>query len=443
MRCPPLLPLYWLMIGLHRTRIHAAWSACLMVAFLSFIPMEGVRATVEPGYPRIMGMNIGDPVRYDDPAYQRELARVDVLVLNFWPKWKEWRNGPWSARKVVQAIKAMHPEIVVGQYTNLNEAKPSNATDRANIDIAQKLDQENWWLLNASGQRQQWTDRYLAFDVNITDWVRPDRNGLRYPEWYAERNRRLFFSAIPELDVWYLDNSLSKPAVRSADWNGDKRDELATDAAIAEAYRKGHVRYWRQIRTKNPSALLIGNADDISSPEYAEQLNGVYLEALIGESWSTETRSGWQAMMARYRAAMGGVVEPKLVGFGVVGSASDYRRMRYGLASCLLDNGYFSYSVDDGPYPYGGVAWFDEFDAGLGQPIEPPVTKPWRGSVYRRDFDGGLVLVNTSMFPVRVSVEPGFRRISGKQDPAVNDGSPVSEVSLSGRDGIILLKVGQ
>ena len=40
-----------------------------------------------PSFPRLMGMNIGAK-NYDDPAYQRQLARLDVVILGFYQGWK-------------------------------------------------------------------------------------------------------------------------------------------------------------------------------------------------------------------------------------------------------------------------------------------------------------------------------------------------------------------
>jgi len=40
-----------------------------------------------------------------------------------------------------------------------------------------------------------------------------------------------------------------------------------------------------------------------------------------------------------------------------------------------------------------------------------------------------------------VALETTYRHIRGRQDPAVNDGSVVSSVTLAPRDGLVLLRV--
>ena len=118
--------------------------------------------------------------------------------------------------------------------------------------------------------------------------------------------------------------------------------------------------------------MLIGNSDNLESVEYSCKLNGAFLEAIIGKIWSIETRKGWLAMQKKYYSFMDNTLPPKIVGFNVWGRADDYQKMRYGLASCLMNDGYFSYT--DETKGYSEVIWFDEFDVDLGQPIDPPPT---------------------------------------------------------------------
>jgi hypothetical protein len=38
-------------------------------------------------FPRLMGMNIGAK-NYDDASYQKELSRLDVVILGFYKGWR-------------------------------------------------------------------------------------------------------------------------------------------------------------------------------------------------------------------------------------------------------------------------------------------------------------------------------------------------------------------
>ena len=57
-----------------------------------------------------------------------------------------------------------------------------------------------------------------------------------------------------------------------------------------------------------------------------------------------------------------------------------------------------------------------------------------------RDFQNGVVLVNPTSSMKTVKLEPGLRRLAGNQDPAVNNGSAVGQVTLGPKDGIVLLR---
>ncbi len=60
--------------------------------------------------------------------------------------------------------------------------------------------------------------------------------------------------------------------------------------------------------------------------------------------------------------------------------------------------------------------------------------------VWRRDYSGGVALVNATGQPQTVSLGGELRKIAGTQDPVVNNGSLVREVTLPPWDGLILLR---
>jgi hypothetical protein len=145
-------------------------------------------------------------------------------------------------------------------------------------------------------------------------------------------------------------------------------------------------------------------------------------------------------MMASYRQEMAALASPQLAMFAQVGSLTDYQGMRYGLASCLMDNAYFTYNSSSA---YNDLPWFDEYNANLGQATSSPSYSPWQNGVYRRDFANGIALVNPKGNGARtVTLEAPFRRLSGTQAPSVNNGQTTTTVTLQDRDGLILLRTG-
>lgn len=389
-------------------------------------------------FPRLMGMNIGEQ-NYEKAVIQRQMARLNIVILGFYRGWNHIAQKE-PIREVARGLRSMNPRIMVGQYSILSEAydDPANV---ASLDIREKLTGERWWLRRADGRSVQWTALYNTWETNITDWVKPDAEGLRLPQWMARRDYRLFFGPVPEFGIWYFDNVMSDQRIKRADWDLDGKDDSGDDPRIQAAFRRGEAAEWEEARRLAPKVILMGNTDnDLSYPEYRNKLQGAFLEGLMGHSWSIERWGGWQKMMERYRKVFDNLLPPKIVGFGVSGRIDDYRFFRYAFASCLMNNGFFSFS--DKTKGYASVPWFDEYDAKLGVAVDAPQTTPWRDVVYRRQFETGVVFVNPTDHPQTINIEPGYRRIAGKQDPIVNDGRPAGPTMvLPARDGIVLVKI--
>ncbi|MEK8088620.1 putative glycoside hydrolase [Thermithiobacillus plumbiphilus] len=411
----------------------------VQAATTATIPVDA-GALTGPDFPRLMGMNIGAK-NYDDPAYQQQMSRLDMVILGFYPGWKSSYSfgGYTGIRAAVKALKTKNPRLLVGQYTILNESpSSSNTSNAANADKARKLDQMNWWLHTAAGSQTSWTNAFSAYDINFTSHTRADNQGKRWPQWLAERDYAKFFKPVPEFDIQYFDNVFERNRIRSADWNLDRRDEWNSNSAMISAHRQGHVAEWNRVRQLRSSLKLIGNTDhDVSMPEYRNKLNGGFLEGQMGKSWSIYTWGGWDKMMARYHGAMANTIAPKLVGFDIQGSPTDYRLMRFGLASTLMNDGYFSFT--DLSKGYSSVPWFDEYNVPLGRPLEGIQTKPWQNGVYRRVFEKGVALVNPTAAAVTVNVGDKYRHFLGKQAPTVNNGRWVTTVTLQPKDGVLLV----
>ena len=393
-----------------------------------------------PPFPRFAGINIGAPQSYDNPNYQASLGKLSFVILSMYPGYKP---GGKSMDAAVRAIKAHNPNELVFMYVNENERDDSGGAF-ASYDA--QLNQMHWWLYAQGcngGARVHSAYGAGYYEINNSLHTRKDRSGDDAVDWMTKFFVQNYFGAAPSLDGFFMDNVFYQPMV-DGDWTCSGQSQSHTSAAAGTALRQGYQRYFQLVRQLMPGKYQLGNIGDWADaktpiPEYQGMTDGGVLEAYIGKNYSYETWAGWARMMNNYHQIMSMVKAPKLVIFNTAGAAKDYQTMRYGLASALMDDGYYCYT--DTAHTYASVPWFDEFNAKLGAATTPPQTAAWQKGVYRRDFANGIALVNPKGNGTQtVTLETSFVKLQGSQAPNVNNGATVTQVTLNERDGIILMR---
>jgi hypothetical protein len=122
------------------------------------------------------------------------------------------------------------------------------------------------------------------------------------------------------------------------------------------------------------------------------------------------------------------------------------RSMRWGLTFSMMSGGYYELIGNWHGNAHDCRWWFDEYDGGegvrkrgyLGQPLGP--YKKLADGVYRRDFQNGIAINNSSGDSQTIPLGGTFRKLKGTQDPTLNDGSTVTSVTIPEDDGIVLLR---
>lgn len=400
------------------------------------------QAFTPPAFPRIGGVQIAGPYDYSDGTYQSQLAKQSVMVLGYYPG---MAPGGQSMDNAIQGIKAINPNALIFLYTDSDDLA-TNPSGSADASLINQVNSMKWWLYSST--RDAITIPSFFNDggqtINNTPYTPKDAQGddsIDYiTKWFVSN----YYRPNPHADGLYMDNVFTQPRV-AGDWyrNGDVLQ--ATDPKADAALQAGYQRWFSLARQLMPGKYQIGNVgtwyqDGSSLPSgYKDMVDGGILEALIGKSYSVEGYAGWQSMMSQYNATLGAMNAPKLAIFNQWGSPSDYQSMRYGLASCLMNDGYYSFTSSS--QGYTGVVWFDEFNANLGTASSTPPTAAWQKGVWRRDFTNGIALVNPKGNGMQtVQLGGTFVKIKGTQDPSVNNGQTVTSVTLQDRDGIILLR---
>lgn len=399
-------------------------------------------AFTPPPFPRIGGIQVGGPFNYNDPTYQAELAKQAVTVLEYWPG---MTAGGESMESVVQAIKGINPNALVFLYTNSDEGYTSGDESVAFAPVTAKMNAMKWWLYPSASSTSPVLSFYGngGYTINNTPYTPKDSSGEDSIDWLTRWFVSTYYTAVPNIDGLFMDNVFTQPRV-SGDWYRNGSDLPNSDPKAQTALQAGYERWFALARQLMPGKYQIGNiatwGQSGSVPAgYQGMADGGEIEGLIGLSWSIETWGGWQAMEKQYFTVMSSLNSPKLAIFSQWGNPTDYQSMRYGLTSCLMNDGYYSFTNTANGYT--GVVWFDEYNANLGTATSSPPTGAWQKGVWRRDFTNGIALVNPKGNGTQtVQLGGTFVRIKGTQDPAVNSGQTVTSVTLQDRDGIILLR---
>lgn len=230
------------------------------------------------------------------------------------------------------------------------------------------------------------------------------------------------------------------------DSNGDGLPD--NPEILNKGYREGVIDFLSQMRTQLPDIVLVGNETSLS---YSPWMNGRLFEWQLSNLLDGADFLTWEEVIDEYRKW---TVQTKLQPMTIImssptaafaekypGDALDqipaeimaeaeasYQRMRYGLTSALMGNGYFAF--DFGPMIHGFPWWYDEYGASvgdsrstlpkrgyLGQPAGDPYLLEGVQGVWARDFDHGLVIVNTTKDVNMMQLPDTYCKIKGNQAP--------------------------
>jgi hypothetical protein len=413
-----------------------------LLATAALAHMQGAAAqSTSPPFPRLGGVLIAGSVQnsFGTTAFQQLVAKTGVSVIGLYPGWS---SGGFTMSSAAAAVKAINPNTKLFPYTNIMELESGvGASGSAYSPIWVSVNANNWFL------RTAWPNGSIT-DADGNAQQGMNQTNKTYLQWRAG------WTAANEItsnwDGIYLDNVFDQPRV-SADYNQSGSSQSAS--AAGQNWRDGYAAYVTLLKAALPAGrFVIGNTADWANGSisgYNQMLNGGVMESLIGQSYSYESQS-WAAMMNAYKIIMNATIAPGYQIFHQDGSTTDYQGMRYGLASCLLDNAYYYHSnggADD------TIPLYDEFSFNLGAPAAGPAGSAtatysnggltiYQNGVWRRDFVNGIALVNPKGNGTQtVTLETSYKHLSGTQDPTVNNGQTVTSVTLNDRDGVILQRL--
>lgn len=392
-----------------------------------------------PAFPRLAIVYYADPWSQID-----RLARYDF--------WIGANDG--STR---DALRSRNPSIKLIPYQISTESCGADGP-RNNAGTRVPGFSPSWWLQSASGQIYSfWQDCPM---VNQSA-VAPIVDGLRFNQFFANYVRDYVWNpGQGRYDGLYLDNLWEIIAWKAGDYGNsidldvDGVNDLSAfgSAWVDRQWGDGVRDMMRQVRSfVGTDAILVGGS-------------ALTMDSTNGRVWE-DWPNGWDPQFSpvygynSWRAAFENYRQWQRNHYGDLAyviltypqGGDPYRNVRFGLTSTLLGDGYFA--PGDNVSTNASLGWYDEFsvDFASGRATGDASKKGYLGfpkgdavdlgnNVWRRDYDFGIVLLNSSGEYRSVSLGDSFRRILGSQDPSVNSGETVATVNLPPTDGIILLR---
>jgi hypothetical protein len=383
-------------------------SLCLA----SLLPLATKAVTLPDEFPRI-GNYFLDPNISDSEATQ--LAQWDIVIVGF--------ETHYTSPNAFTIMKNLNPDIIILAYVTSEEVPEKHLLETdVNSPIYQLYHQLNehddWYLKNSSGAYVNfWPDTRMLDVTGQWSTVLPNYMATNIVNTNQNHWDGIFYDNCFN-DVSWVDSTIT---VSDSQW----KDRMTT--------------IMQNTREQLPKKIILCN----SNGKFYSYINGRLIEA-----FPSDNDGGWAGPMSKDFSVLAEGKPPSIVIVNSVQDANDnniYQQMRYNLTSTLLGDGFASF--DQSVSQHSSLSWYDEYSVALGKPLGDPYNvatnqgpnpAQWSKGVWRRNFERGIVLINSADTEQRVVLENGFEKILGKQDPIVNDGSVVGSVKIPAHDGIIL-----
>lgn len=374
-------------------------------------------------YPKLANLFFRWDIKADEA---KALAKWDVLIIDM----EVQTYSPNS----LKLIKKLNPKTKLLAYIASEELRGDSGSLAGTLrqKLYQRID-PSWWLRDIKGNQVAWWAPNPM--INVTAKA-PIKNGQSWSDVLTSFVKTELIDS-GNWDGVFYDNvwdNISFMESFQLDLNQDGIAEPMVE--INNEWRAGMTQLLAKTRSAlGADTLIMGNGGDY----YYQYLNGVLYEHFPAK--------GWAETLKKYAFVNASGVQPSLsvlnVNVNNTGNNKDYQKLRFGLASALLGDGY--YSFDNGDASHHEVWWYDEYEAFLGVPAGEAVnvhnnSKTFSEGLWRRDFKNGLVLVNSSGKNYDLELGGEYEKLHGGQDPAVNDGVFTSAVEVPAKDGLVLLR---
>lgn len=299
------------------------------------------------------------------------------------------------------------------------------------------VDQRNLWLLGGSGEKLEVWNNLFTVNATSSEWQ---------DAYVASMGDK--FREAPWDGAFYdtFESTIDRYSNDGIDISGD--GIVDPPSLVNTRWRQALISILSKTRQSFPDKYIVINGT--SDGFYQPDVNGRMFESF--PAYWEGGPSYWQSSMYNYLRRLPPLNrQPNIY---VINSNTNgqqgmdaYQKMRYGLTSTLLGDGYYSFSYG---LTHEQLWWYDEYDVNLGHAdssyynLLKPQSDYIEPGLWRRDFENGISIVNsTSKSQLYVFNHEQFEKIRGTQDKFVNDGSTINYIKLAPSDGIILRRVKQ
>lgn len=346
-----------------------------------------------------------------------ELAKWDLVILDMeigvkWPY-------------LIDHMRQLNPDIKIVAYFAPFEVPEKSYASRSSLrrGFGSEL-RSSWYLRDVSGSRLSFWPGTHLMNVSDSDYRNYTLDFIQNKLYASQVWDGVFFDNAWEVTHWYIKDGADL----------DRDGEADSRLSINTKWQEGLRDIYAGTRTRTDENFII-LANGLTTA-YEQEIDGLMIESLETHDWSRAI----EVYDANLNGKKLGIVNNNTQN---TGNQSDYRAMRFGLTSALLSDGF--YSFDHGDQWHGQTWWYDEYDIPLGASNGPAGNfdaKPrFQEGAWVREFQNGVVLVNSSNVARTIELSQDFEKIRGVQDPYTNDGGIVSQVTLPAKDGIVMRKL--
>src|SRR3989338_3098604 len=354
-------------------------------------------------------------------SFIERMARYDVLILT--------PTQIVANKHIVQKIHAKNPDVIILAYV---PSQSYNVTHWTKDSVYKNLIVDSsWWLKSSSGTViSAWADiKNINMDPAWTEYLISYVNDHVASLSYVDG---IFFDMVSENISWINAGDV--------DVNSDGKKDAPHEADALWLKRTQY--FFSYVNDHLDTTYVVMNGT--SHPSIQPFVNGRMFET-FPTPW--EGNGTWQTVMTNIQKNKKANKEPVLTiingNTNNQGNKNEFQKMRIGLGSSLLEDNVM-FSFDHGDQDHGQLWWYDEYDVDLGEALGSAVSQTkqqaYAPDVWKREFDHGMTLVNSTEKKQTVLLDGEFEKIHGTQYLSVNDGSIISEITLPGNDAIILMK---